>query len=53
MCVYHFVVFVYNMGASFMDFMFFLATRQLYFSCIVEYYILIYTATNEQYRVKG
>ena len=34
------VVIVYNMGASFMNF--FLATRQLYFSCIVEYYILIF-----------
>ena len=41
MCVYHFVVLVYNMGASFMNFVF-LATRQLYFSCIVEYYILIF-----------
>ena len=32
---------MYNMGASFMNFVF-LATRQLYFSYIVEYYILIF-----------
>ena len=43
MCVYHFVVFVYNMGASFMNFMFFWRPANcIYFSCIVEYYILIF-----------
>ena len=30
------------MGASFMNFMFFLATRQLYFSCVVKQYVLIF-----------
>ena len=44
MCVYHFVVFVYNMGASFINFMFFWPPANCIsvVGPIVEYYILIF-----------